>query len=233
MKTLDSRFHGNDALELKVAFINKLYLTFLNMNIYQYDESLRKKGFLRVAGIDEAGRGTLAGPVVAAAVIMPEGIKIERLRDSKKVPEKERELLFYKIRSSSAYIGIGIVGPEEIDRLNILRATRLSMKLAVEDLPVSPDILIIDAVSLPSIPIKQLSPVKGESISASVAAASIIAKVTRDKIMLDYHHEYPNYNFKKNKGYSTREHLEILQLHGPCPIHRKSFHGVMSLELSF
>lgn len=203
------------------------------MNIYQYDESLRGKGFLRIAGIDEAGRGTLAGPVVAAAVIMPEGIKIERLRDSKKVPEKERELLFYKIRSSSAYIGIGMVGPEEIDRLNILRATRLSMKLAVEDLPVPPDILVIDAVSLPSIPIKQLSPVKGESISASVAAASIIAKVTRDKIMLDYHSQYPHYNFKKNKGYSTREHLEMLQLHGPCPIHRKSFHGVMSLELPF
>jgi ribonuclease HII len=203
------------------------------VDIYRYDESLRRKGFLRIAGIDEAGRGTLAGPVVAAAVIMPEGIKIERLRDSKKVPEKEREILFYKIQSSSAYIGIGIVGPGEIDRLNILRATRLSMKLAVEDLPVPPDILVIDAVSLPSIPIKQLSPVKGESISASVAAASIIAKVTRDKIMLDYHHQYPNYNFKKNKGYSTREHLDMLQLHGPCPIHRKSFHGVMSLEIPF
>jgi len=203
------------------------------MDIYRYDELLRKKGFSRIAGIDEAGRGTLAGPVVSAAVILLEGIRIDRLRDSKKVPEKERKILFYKIKNSSEYIGIGIVGPEEIDKLNILEATKLSMKLAVEDIPITPDILVIDAVSLPSIPIKQLSPVKGESISASVAAASIIAKFTRDRIMLDYHLQYPNYNFKKNKGYSTREHLNMLQLYGPCPIHRKTFQGVMSLELPF
>lgn len=203
------------------------------MDIYRYDESLRKKGFLRIAGIDEAGRGTLAGPVVSAAVILLEGIRIERLRDSKKVPEKEREVLFHEIQNSSACIGIGIVGHEEIDRLNILRATKLSMKLAVEDLSILPDILVIDAVSLPSIPIKQLSPVKGESLSASVAAASIIAKFTRDRIMQDYHLQYPNYNFNKNKGYSTREHLNMLQLYGPCPIHRKTFHGVMTLEFPF
>ncbi len=203
------------------------------MDIYQYDESFRKKGFLRIAGIDEAGRGTLAGPVVAAAVILKKNIRIDRLRDSKKVPEKERELLFHKIQGSSIDIGIGIVGPEEIDRLNILRAARLAMQLAVKDLTTPPDLLIIDAVSLPSIPIRQISPVKGESISASVAAASIIAKVVRDKIMLDYHHQYPNYNFKKHKGYSTKEHLAMLRLYGPCPIHRKSFHGVMSLELPF
>lgn len=203
------------------------------MDIYQYDESFRKKGVLMIAGIDEAGRGTLAGPVVAAAVILKKNIRIDRLRDSKKVPEKERELLFHKIQSSSTAIGIGIVGPEEIDRLNILRAARLSMQLAVKDLTTPPDLLIIDAVSLPSIPIRQISPVKGESISASVAAASIIAKVVRDKIMLDYHHQYPNYNFKKHKGYSTKEHLAMLRLYGPCPIHRKSFHGVMSLELPF
>lgn len=203
------------------------------MDIYQYDESLRKKGFSRIAGIDEAGRGTLAGPVVAAAVVLQEGIKIAGLRDSKKVPEKEREILFYKIQGSSTDIGIGIVGHEEIDKLNIIRATRLSMQLAVKDLSKPPDILIIDAVSLPSIPIKQLSPIKGESISASVAAASIIAKFVRDKIMIDYHRQYPKYNFKKHKGYSTTEHLEMLRLYGPCPIHRKTFHGVMSLELPF
>jgi ribonuclease HII len=203
------------------------------MDIYQYDESFRKKGVLRLAGIDEAGRGTLAGPVVAAAVILGKNIRIDRLRDSKKVPEKERELLFHKIQGSYTDIGIGIVGPEEIDRLNILRAARLSMQLAVKDLTTPPDFLIIDAVALPSMPIRQISPVKGESISASVAAASIIAKVVRDKIMLDYHQQYPNYNFKKHKGYSTKEHLAMLQLYGPCPIHRKSFHGVMSLELPF
>jgi ribonuclease HII len=203
------------------------------MDIYWYDESLRKKGFLRIAGIDEAGRGPLAGPVVAAAVILKQGIKIERLRDSKKVPEKERETLFYQIINSSIDIGVGIVGHEEIDRINILRATQHSMQLAVEDLSTPPDILIIDALSLPSIPLRQLSFIKGESISASVAAASIIAKFTRDKIMLDYHQQYPEYNFKKHKGYSTQEHIDMLRLYGPCPIHRKSFYRVMSLKLPF
>jgi ribonuclease HII len=203
------------------------------MDIYEHDKSLRKKGFLRIAGIDEAGRGPLAGPVVAAAVVLKEGIRIAGLRDSKKVPEKEREILFHKIQSSSKDIGIGIVSNEEIDRLNILRATKLSMQLAVENLSMPPDILIIDALSLPSVPIRQLSPIRGESVSASVAAASIIAKFVRDKIMLDYHCQYPDYNFEKHKGYSTREHLDMLQVYGPCPIHRKTFHGVMSLELPF
>ncbi|MEW6215695.1 MAG: ribonuclease HII [Nitrospirota bacterium] len=203
------------------------------MDIYQHDESLRKKGFLRIAGIDEAGRGPLAGPVVAVAVVLLEGARIRGLRDSKKVPKKERETLFSEILSFSEDVGIGIVGPEEIDRLNILRATRLAMQFAVEELSTPPDILVIDAVSLPSIPIRQLSLIKGESISASVAAASIIAKFVRDKIMLKYHRQYPNYNFEKHKGYPTREHLDMIRLYGPCPIHRKSFHRVMSLELPF
>lgn len=203
------------------------------MDIYQYDESLREKGFLRIAGIDEAGRGPLAGPVVAAAVVLKEGARIKGLRDSKKVPEKERENLFPEIQSFALDIGVGIVGPEDIDRLNILRATRLAMQHAVENLSAQPDILIIDALSLPAIPIKQLSPIKAESLSASVAAASIIAKVTRDRIMLDYHRRYPIYDFEKHKGYSTKEHLEMLQLYGPCPIHRKSFFRVMTLELPF
>lgn len=203
------------------------------MDIYQFDESLRKKGFLRIAGIDEAGRGPLAGPVVSAAVVMKEGVKIAGLRDSKKVPENERASLFYELRNTCLDIGIGIVGHEDIDRLNILRATRLSMQLAVENLSESPDLLIIDALSLPLVPIKQLTPIKGESISASVAAASIIAKCTRDKIMLDYHLKYPQYNFEKHKGYSTKEHLEMLHIYGPCPIHRKSFFRVMTLELPF
>lgn len=203
------------------------------MDIYQHDESLREKGFLRIAGIDEAGRGPLAGPVVAAAVVLKEGARIKGLRDSKKVPEKERENLFPYIQSFALDIGVGIVGPEDIDRLNILRATRLAMQRAVENLSAQPDILIIDALALPAIPIKQLSPIKAESVSASVAAASIIAKVTRDRIMLDYHRRYPIYDFEKHKGYSTKEHLEMLQLYGPCPIHRKSFFRVMTLELPF
>jgi len=203
------------------------------MDIYQYDQSLRKQGYLRIAGIDEAGRGPLAGPVVSSAVVLKEGITITGLRDSKRVPEDERTSLFFAIQDASIDIGIGIVGPEDIDRLNILRATRQSMKIAVEKLSIKPDMLIIDALSLPSVLIRQISPIKAESVSASVAAASIIAKYTRDKIMLDYHHEYPMYNFQKHKGYSTKEHIEMLQRYGPCPIHRKSFFRVMSLKLPF
>jgi len=203
------------------------------MDSYRYDESLRKKGFSRIAGIDEAGRGPLAGPVVAAAVILKDGITIDRLRDSKKVPEKERAQLYEKIRNFSLDIGIGIEEPEEIDRLNILRATMLAMQRAIEKLSTPPDFLVIDAIRLLNVPIQQLSPFKGESVSASVAAASIVAKVTRDKIMSDYHLQYPEYNFGRHKGYSTKEHLEMIRLYGPCPIHRKSFFRVMTLELPF
>jgi ribonuclease HII len=203
------------------------------MDIYQHDDLLREKGFIRIAGIDEAGRGPLAGPVVAAAVVFPKGIRIKGLRDSKKVPEKEREYLFSEIFHISKDIGIGIVSHEEIDRLNILRSTKLAMQYAVENLSQPPDLLIIDALSLPSIPIRQISFIKGEDKSSSVAAASIVAKVTRDKIMMSYHSQFPNYNFGKNKGYSTKEHLDMIRIYGPCPIHRKSFQRVMSLELPF
>jgi ribonuclease HII len=202
-------------------------------DLYRYDESLRKKGYLRIAGIDEAGRGPLAGPVVAAAVVFSRSITIKGLRDSKKVPEKERETLYPEILHFSEDIGIGIVGHEEIDRLNILRATRLAMQYAVKDLSKPPDILVIDALSLPSISIRQLSIIKGESISASIAAASIVAKFVRDKIMMEYHQQYPQYNFEKHKGYSTKEHLDMIRLYGPCPIHRKSFQRVMTLDLPF
>lgn len=203
------------------------------MDIYRYDESLRKKGFSIIAGIDEAGRGPLAGPVVAAAVVLKDGITIDRLRDSKKVPEKELAGLYERVRSSSLDIAIGVARPEEIDRLNILRATMLAMQRAVENLSSPPDFLIIDAVRLLNVAIKQISPVKGESVSASIAAASIVAKVTRDKIMSDYHHQYPEYNFRSHKGYATKEHLDMIRLYGPCPVHRKSFFRVMTLELPF
>ena len=203
------------------------------MDIYRHDEDLRNNGFQRIAGIDEAGRGPLAGPVVAAAVVLKGNTRIKGLRDSKKVPEKERESLFIEIQDTALDIGIGIVNHEDIDRINILRASKLAMKLAIENLSELPDFLVIDAVSLPSVPIKQLFPIKGESVSASVAAASIIAKVTRDRLMLEYHNQYPQYNFNKHKGYSTKEHMELIQLYGPCPIHRKSFCKVMTLELPF
>jgi ribonuclease HII len=203
------------------------------MDLYRYDESLRNEGFVTLAGIDEAGRGPIAGPVVAAAVILPGNLRIEGLRDSKKVPEKERTSLFKEILPLSSYIGVGVVDHREIDRLNILQATKLAMHLAVEDLTVFPDLLVIDAVALPSLPVKQISLIRAESISASVAAASIVAKYVRDAIMRDFDGIYPVYNFKKNKGYGTREHLEMVRKFGPCDIHRRTFDKVMSLELPF
>ncbi|MEW6109336.1 MAG: ribonuclease HII [Nitrospirota bacterium] len=203
------------------------------MDIYQHDESFREKGFRIIAGIDEAGRGPIAGPVVAAAVILPENLKIDGLRDSKKVPEGERNGLFMEILALSADVGVGIVEHEEIDRFNILNATKLAMQKALDDLSIKPDMLIIDAVTLPLIKTKQISPVKAESKSASVAAASIVAKYVRDKIMIGYHEIYPLYNFKKHKGYCTEEHIDMIRLYGPCPIHRKTFKKVKTLDLPF
>jgi ribonuclease HII len=161
------------------------------MDIYQHDESFRQKGFRIIAGIDEAGRGPLAGPVVAAAVILPKNLKIEGLRDSKKVSEKKRLSLFWDILSLSVDLGVGVVEHEEIDKINILKASKLAMQKALQDLKIVPAMLIIDAVTLPNVPIKQISPFKAESKSASVAAASIIAKNIRDSIMLRYHDIYP------------------------------------------
>ncbi len=201
------------------------------MGLYRHDESWRKKGFSVVAGIDEAGRGPIAGPVVAAAVVLNSTVRIKGLRDSKKVPEKERKTLFHEVLVLAEAIGVGVVGHDEIDRSNILLATKRAMELAIRDLNVVPDMLIIDAVALPSITIKQLSPFKAESKSASVAAASIIAKYVRDSIMLRYHEAFPNYNFKKHKGYCTREHLDMIALHGLCPIHRKSYRKVATMSL--
>ena len=203
------------------------------MDIYQHDEAFRKEGFKYIAGIDEAGRGPLAGPVVAAAVILPSDLRIDGLRDSKKVPEKERETLFWAVLSSSLDIGVGIVEHDEIDRINILQATKSAMKKAVSDLRMSPDALIIDALTLPSVAMKQFAIIKADSKSASVAAASLIAKYVRDTIMLRYHDVYPEYNFKKHKGYCTAEHLRLLDIYGPCGIHRKSFRKVMDIGLPF
>lgn len=203
------------------------------MDIYRYDESFRKEGYHRIAGLDEAGRGPLAGPVVASAVVLPSGKRIKGLRDSKKVPEKERESLFMDVLCCCIDVGVGIVDAGTIDRINILNATKLAMQRAVEDLSGEADLLLIDALQLPSLDVKQVSLIRGESKSASIAAASIIAKVIRDGIMRQYDGVYPAYGFGKHKGYSTREHMEKIILHGPCPIHRKSFEKVLSLDLPF
>lgn len=204
------------------------------MDIYRYDESLRGEGFHRIAGIDEAGRGPLAGPVVAAAVVLPPLKRIEGLRDSKKVPGKERERLFWDVFCCCLDVGVGVVESDVIDKINILKATRLAMETAVRDLSSEPDLLLIDALRLSSLKTtKQVSLVKGESRSASIAAASIIAKVVRDRIMEHYDGIYPEYGFAAHKGYPTREHIGKIAQCGPCPIHRKSFEHVMSLNLPY
>ena len=198
--------------------------------IYIYDEALRRK-YPLIAGLDEAGRGPLAGPVVAAAVILPSVLFIEGLRDSKKTTEKDRKRIFWDIVQRADAVGVGIVGAETIDRINILQSTRQAMKTAVEDLGTGPDMLVIDAVKLSDVNIRQESMFKGESVSASIAAASIVAKVIRDEIMCEYHEKYPEYGFKGHKGYGTKRHIESINRYGPCPIHRKSFGKVKDVQL--
>ncbi len=193
--------------------------------IYSFDEEARRN-YSFVAGLDEAGRGPLAGPVVAAAVILPPGIMIEGLKDSKKIAEKKRQQVFWRVVKHAVAIGVGITEAEEIDRINILQSTKRAMERAIIDLAVEPDILLIDAVELTNVSIEQQSMIKGESVSASIAAASIIAKVVRDDMMFDYHEQYPDYNFKGHKGYGTKEHIGAIKQYGPCPIHRMSFRKV-------
>lgn len=200
-----------------------------NTPIFLYDGNVRQTHPV-IAGLDEAGRGPLAGPVVAAAVILPAGLIIPGLKDSKKTTEKERKRLFWEIAQKADAVGTGIVDADTIDRINILQSTKQAMKLALEDLGLRADILLIDAVKLADVDIEQQSIIKGESVSASIAAASIIAKVLRDDIMTEYHREYPAYNFKVHKGYSTKEHMEHINMYGPCPIHRKSFRKVKDVH---
>jgi len=180
-----------------------------------------------VAGVDEAGRGCLAGPVVAGAVILDENRPIHGLRDSKALSEKRRNELFEQIQERALAYSVGITAAEEIDRINILRAALLAMEKAVLALQKKPDCLLIDGNSKTSLPIRQKAIIKGDSKCASIAAASIVAKVTRDRIMTEIETEYPGYGFSRHKGYPTKEHLGALRNLGPCPIHRKSFKGVL------
>ena len=178
-----------------------------------------------VAGIDEAGRGPLAGPVVAAAVILPKDIFLPFLNDSKKVTEKRRDVLFDEIKQNAIAYGIGIASNTLIDEINILQATYEAMREAVNALEKTPDVLLVDAVHIPDINIKQVGIVKGDAKSVNIAAASILAKVTRDRLMAEYDKIYPEYGFASNKGYGTATHIAALKEIGPCAIHRKSFIG--------
>lgn len=193
---------------------------------YELEIQISANGASRLAGIDEAGRGPLAGPVVAAAVILPIPEPIPGLNDSKKLTSSARERLFDIINDKASAVGVGIVAPETIDRINIYQATRLAMVQAVRQLSLSPDYLLIDGPMSLDLDTPQQGIVKGDRRSCSIAAASIIAKVTRDRIMEEFHETYPHYGFSAHKGYGTKAHKEAIMKHGPCPIHRKCFRGV-------
>ena len=192
----------------------------------EFEKEIWAKGRIP-AGVDEAGRGPLAGPVVAAAVVLPDDCKIEGLDDSKKLSHSKREKILEEIKSIAISYAVGIVEPDEIDRINILRAALLAMEISVKQLTTKPDYLLIDGNQKTSLLLMQETIVKGDSKSCSIAAASILAKVTRDSIMEEYHSIYPEYNFKGHKGYPTKEHYQALREYGPCPIHRKTFRGVL------
>lgn len=176
-----------------------------------------------VCGIDEAGRGPFAGPVVAGAVILPRDCEILYLNDSKKLSEKRREALFEEIKEKAVAWNVGVVGPDRIDQINILKATYEAMAMAVKGLSVQPQVLLNDAVTIPQIAIPQVPIIKGDAKSVSIAAASILAKVTRDHMMVEYDQIFPEYGFAKHKGYGTAAHIAALKEHGPCPIHRRTF----------
>lgn len=193
---------------------------------YRYEGQAWRAGHARVAGIDEAGRGPLAGPVVAAAVVVTPEHRIRGVRDSKLLPPERREELFDEIFRRALAVGVSIVDHETIDRVNILQATKLAMLDALARLPVAPDFVITDFVALPNVPCPQKNLVDGDARCASVAAASIVAKVTRDRLMLELDKQFPEYGFARHKGYATPDHLAALDRFGPCPVHRRSFAGV-------
>ncbi|MFC1488806.1 ribonuclease HII [Thermodesulfobacteriota bacterium] len=195
-------------------------------DLWAIEKKAFENGFSRIAGIDEAGRGPLAGPVVSAAVILPASFPVIGLIDSKKLTPKKRADLYEKIYEHAVSIGIGIIDPAEIDRINILRASLLSMAISVENLIPQPDCLLIDGIFQISSNIPQEAIPKGDTLSISIAAASIVAKVTRDRLMVRYDQEYPQFGFSRHKGYPTRAHKAAIEQFGCCPIHRKSFKGV-------
>ena len=195
----------------------------LNM-LKQYENDLRNKGYKYICGIDEAGSGPLAGPVVVASVIMPANSMIEGVNDSKKVSEKKREKLYDLILEESISYGVGIIGQDEIDEINILNATKKGLTMSLQELTQKPDLIIVDALThIDTLGIPYESIIKGDAKCYSISAASIIAKVTRDRIMREWDKVYPQYGFAQHKGYGTSAHINAIKEFGPCPLHRKSF----------
>lgn len=191
------------------------------MAMHQYEEQY--KDCQAICGIDEAGRGPLAGPVVAGAVILPEDVEILYLNDSKKLSAARREELYEEIKEKAICYGVGIASPERIDQINILQATYEAMRDAIAALMPAPDLLLVDAVHIPEVETKQVGIIKGDAKSVSIAAASIIAKVTRDHMMMEMDALYPEYGFAGHKGYGAAKHIEAIKKYGPCPIHRRTF----------
>ena len=198
------------------------------MNLYQIEERLYQQGITYIAGVDEAGRGPLAGPVVAAAVILQKGTKLKYVNDSKQLTEKQREKALEEIKKHAISISIAISSVEEIDRINIYRATREAMYSAISKLSIKPDYILIDAMPM-ELDIPSESIIKGDALSISIAAASIVAKTTRDQYMLEMDKLFPEYEFKKHKGYGTKEHMEKIMIYGPTPIHRKTYEPIKSM----
>ncbi|MBM4333298.1 MAG: ribonuclease HII [Deltaproteobacteria bacterium] len=196
-----------------------------------FEEEVRSQGYRVIAGMDEAGRGPLAGPVVAAAVVLSSAVTLSGIDDSKRLSVEQRQKIYPLILKQAEAVGVGIIGVKELDRLNILQASLKAMELAVENLPLAPDFLLIDGIHTINLPLAQQAIPKGDQRCQSIAAASIVAKVTRDRLMLAYHKEYPQYNFARHKGYGTKEHLQAIRQHGCCPIHRQSFKPIYQLSL--
>lgn len=208
----------------KPSSINFDSQSILDKSLLYYERILWRKGLLFVAGVDEAGRGPLSGPVFAAAVIFPQEIQIKGINDSKKLSSTQREELFDIIFEKAASVGIGRAEHSEIDEINILQATYLAMNRALNDLSIKPQHVLVDGNGLPENSFEKTAIIGGDHKCFSIAAASIIAKVSRDKVMQAYHKKYPQYGFEQNKGYPTQKHIEAIKKYGYCPIHRRSFH---------
>ena len=217
-------------MEEKLKYCLRLILK--TKDLYEYDITVSESNGIRIAGVDEAGRGPLAGPVAAAAVILDLGSPIDGINDSKKLNAKRRDELYEKIMMSGCVYGVGIVSPQKIDEINILQATFLAMRIAVEKLAGLYDMMLVDGNQLIAGIDKKLqrTVVGGDGVSANIAAASIIAKVTRDRIMDELHEQYPMYDFNGNKGYGTKKHIAAITEHGLSPVHRKSFCGKCAVQ---